>query len=203
VRLRAPLDTAERSALDTQAQAVMEQAQADLRGALSGAGLGTAVGFSGGVLDGLLPKVGELVDQVDCDGQRSLDTSQRTVTLDQLRAAVLSSGLVTGVVMDRTSGLLGLLTGKTNGTVSLVQATASTLSMVSTIKGQGLLLPYQRTMPLVMRRSDGGVTRLDLTNLGLLGGLDLGDLSSTLDGLTSGLQGVVPGILAPGATILE
>jgi hypothetical protein len=201
--LRAPLTTAERSALAGDAQATLTQARASLASALSKGGLGDAKAVSVGddLPDRLLPKAGTVVDQVDCAGQRRIAETARTATLDQLRAAVLSTGMVTGVVMERTSGWLGLSAGDLSATAAVSRMTGDSLVMTSTLSSHGLL-PYDHTMTVTMRLPDCGVTKVDLRDLGLPG-MGLGDLRRGVSEVSGGVQGVVPGILTADATLLS
>lgn len=203
VNLRAPLTTAEHNALAQQARAAFEQARSNLAGALAKGGLGDAgpVAFSDDLPNQLMPQVGTLVDQVDCAGKRHLSPSQAKAALDQLRAAVLSSGLVASVVMDQTSGFLGLSAGDMNGSASFVRMSDGTLIMTGTLSSRGIL-PFQHTMTMTMRLPDMGVTKLDLRDLGLRG-IGLSDLRGRLTRASGGMQGVVPGILTADATVLS
>jgi hypothetical protein len=200
--LRAPLTAAERAALASDAEAVLERAKADLSGALAklvGVSGAKALSFDAGLLDDLLPKVGVVVEQVDCAGQRHLAAGARKAALDRVRAAVLSMGLVTGVVMDRTMDWLGLSAGEVTATVGFLRMTSDSLLMTGTLK-RGGLLPCVKTITVTMRLPACGVTRVDRGDLGLP--LTLSDLRGTLGELSSGLEGVVPGILEPDATIV-
>lgn len=203
VNLRAPLTMAEHNALAQQATAAFQQARANLAGALAKSGLGEAdpVSFSDSLPNQLMPQVGTVVDQVDCAGKRHLSPSQAKAALDQLRAAVLSSGVVASVVMDRTSGFLGLSAGDMSGSASFVRMSDNTLVMSGTFSSHGML-PFEHTMTMTMRLPDCGVTKLDLRDLGLRG-TSLSDLRSSLSKASGGMQGVVPGILTADATVLS
>jgi hypothetical protein len=203
VNLHAPLTAAERAALSNDAEAVLARGQADLGDALDKGGLGgsKAVAFSDDLANRLLPKVGAIVDQVECAGQRHLAAAQRQVTLDQVRAAVLSTGLVTGVIMDRTSGWLGLSAGDMSASLGVAGVARDSLVMTGTLKSGGLLR-FEHTMTVTMALPDCGVTKVDLGDLGLPG-MGLDDLRPRLSSLSGGMRGVVPGILAANATIVS
>ena len=200
--VRGPLTAAERSALLGEAQTVLAQARSSLAGALDKGGLGDAkpVAFSHDLPNQLLPEVGTVVSQVECEGQRHLSAAQHKATLDQVRRAVLSMGLVTIVVMDQTGGFLGISTGELSATARFERMTDDSLVMTGTISSGGLAA-FQHTMTVTMRLPDFGVTKVDLRDLGLLG-TSLSDLRRSLSAVSGGMQGVVPGILTTNATVL-
>jgi hypothetical protein len=200
LRLRAPLTAAELAALSSDAEAVMERARTDLSAALAKLGTSVAQGvnFADDLLDGLLPDVGSAVDQVDCAGRRYLAPAWHKAVLDEVRAAVLSMGLVTGVVMDRTMDGLGA--GDMHASIAFLRMTGDRLLMRATLTSGGLVL-YQNTMTVTTRLPDCGVTRVDVSNLAVPG-IILTDLRRVLDDLSVGMQGVVPGILEPDATLV-
>lgn len=142
-----------------------------------------------------------MVDQVECAGQRHLAAAQRTATLDQVRAAVLSTGLVTSVIMDQTSGWLGVSAGDMSASTGFVRMTRDSLLMTATLEGRGPL-PFEHAMTITMRLPDCGVTKVDLGDLGLPG-MGLDDLRRRLSGLSGGMQGVVPGTLTADATLVS
>ena len=203
VNLRGPLTGAERDALASDAKAVLARARANLDSAIAKLGDptgATPIAFSDDVRSQLLPKAGMVVDLVKCAGQEHLAAAQRNAVLDRVRSSVLSMGLVTSVIMNQTSGSLGLGAGDLHAGVGVVHVTSDSLLMTGTLSGGGLL-HFEKTFTATMRLPDCAVTRLDLSSLGLPS-LSLGALRGQLDQLSAGLQGVVPGVLATDATIV-